>query len=194
MSYRRNDVINPAVITDGFDQVIEDLRSAFEAQLTWLDKAFGRAWLLPERLSDEITYQYPQVYIGHEEYFNVMPNDSYISYCWMIGKGPSFSVEDDLQPFTRQNFLQKRLDIHFFLDLQKIDSSKDYIYTEELVQEVLNVVFQSRGVVVQEVYFETLEDVYEDYTLKEIDRDLLMYPYAGIRIVTSASYKVDCTP
>ena len=192
MSYKRDDVIAATTLDDGLDTIIEDLRSKFEANLTWLEKSFGRAYLLPERLNDEVTYQYPQVYLDNGEYFNVMPNDSYQSYSWMIGKGSATSVEADLQPFTYQTYFQKRLDIHFFLDLKKIDPSKGYVYTEELINEVLNVIYTQRGVVVSEYYHETLQDVYEDYTLKEIDRDLLMYPYAGVRFVTNASFKIDC--
>lgn len=192
MSYKRNDVIAATTLDDGLDTIIEDLRAKFEANIPWLEKSFGRAYLLPERLSDEVTYQYPQVYLDNGEYFNVMPNDSYQSYSWMIGKGSAASVEAGLQPFTYQTYFQKRLDIHFFLDLKKIDSTKNYVYTEELINDILNVLYTQRGLVVNEYIHETLIEVYEDYTIKEIDRDLLMYPFAGVRFVTTASYKIDC--
>ena len=185
MAYKPTDVIAGG---DGYSEAVERIRAAMEP-IPWLEKAFGRAFLLPERLNDEV-YQYPQVYLGKGEYFNVMPNDQYKSYSWVIGIGAGEIADDTIQPFSVADRFIKETHVLVYANLQRVDKTKEYIYTDDLVADVVAALSKVPGFIIQEYYVESLDDVYGDYTTKEIDRDLLMYPYAGIRIVGDLSYNI----
>lgn len=179
-----NDIISQS--SADFDRVIEGARVALAA-IPWMEKAFGRAFELPERVDGNI-YKYPHAYIGRGEYFNLMPNDQYKSYSWMIGRGAADSIDEDQQGFSLQTKFTKRLDVHGFFNLKQIKPTANSIYTEELVTDMIEALSKVRGIVVNQYFCENIFDVYSDYTLKQIDRDLLYYPFAGVRITCTASF------
>lgn len=183
---KRDDIVSTG---SGLDALIEDIRTELAA-LPWMEKSFGRAFELPNRNTSALDIA-PHVYLGNREYFNVMPNDQYKSYSFVIGRGAGTKTDEGAQSYSVQTRYSKQIDIHGYFNLDKIDPAKDYIYTEELVKDMLDSLTRVRGLIVDAYYCETIRDVYAAYTLKEIDRDLLYAPFAGARITATAYYKLE---
>lgn len=175
----------PSEIT-GLDKKISEINEKL-SEIVWLSLAHNRAWNLPE-IRDDGLFRQPRIYSGSKEYWNIMPNDDQNAFSFMIGIGPALPVGDDLQPLTTPIRWSKRLDLIFFLDLSKIDSSKEYVYTEELNEDVLNALKTVNGVLIQQIWMEDIRDVYEGFDLKEIELQHLYYPFAGIRYQLEVSY------
>lgn len=176
--------LNPS--TAGLDQVITKLQTALGG-LSWLQKSFGRAYLMAEKTEAGAQVRYPKVYIGSKEYFNVMPNDRLSAFSWHIGLRDE--TLDITNPLQSASFIQKRLASIFFLKLDRIDPSKDYIFTEELKEQILQIYQAVPGVLVQNIWMESVQEVYTGFNIREISEDLFYYPFQGIRIESIATYR-----
>jgi len=178
-------VSNPKILIPpalyGLDYTIERLRSNLTA-LPWLEYAFHRAYSFK---------RVPMVYIGNKEYFTVLPNDFAKSFCFFIGRGPD-SIPDNAPQLGWTAVFEKSVDLIFYLNLDRIDSAKDYIYTEQLKLEVLRIIQRTPGCKALNIYNETLEDVYSGFTLKEVNDNLLKKPYAGLRFNLQLRYENKC--
>lgn len=178
----------PVEIT-GLDKKISEISDKL-SDIIWLSISHNRAWNLPES-RDGGLFRQPRIYSGLKDYWNVMPNDDQDAFSFMIGIGPALPVGDNIQPFSKPIRWTKRLDLIFFLDLSKINSSKEYVYTEELNEEILTILSTIPGVLVQQIWMEDIRDVYEGFDLSEIELEHLYYPKAGIRYELEVSYVIE---
>lgn len=175
----------------GLDAKIEQVRVVLEKNITWLDSAFHRAWRLQEK-SGIGTIAVPKVMVSKEkEYMSMMPNDALGAYCWFIGQAGEEPHE--WTPGNKTVFFSKDVDLIFYFNYRKIDQSRNYVFVEELKVEVLYWLNQLQGLVVNDIVYETVEEVYEGYSLEEINRDLFYYPYGGIKFSLTLSYKINCS-
>lgn len=178
----------PIEIT-GLDKKISQINDRLN-NIVWLSITHNRAWNLPE-VRESNLYRQPRIYSGAKEYWNVMPNDDQQAFSFMVGVGPVLPVGDNIQPYMRPDRWTKRLDLIFFLDLSKIDSAKQYVYTEELNEDVLIELKKVPGVLVNQIWMEDIRDVYEGFDLTEIKLQHLYYPFAGIRYELEVSYSIE---
>lgn len=188
---------NPSVPTIpnpiGVDLVIAQLQASL-ATLTWLQKSFGRAQTMPRTVLGQKRIE-PMVYQGTQEYYPVMPNDSLKSYSFWRVNGPRVTVDYEANMNTGGRFYFKdQADLIVWIDLKNNDPSKDFVYTELLIQDVLVKLNRDPNVAVVRVWDDKAEDIFKGYTLFENHRDLLMYPYAAFRIETILSYQFQCQP
>lgn len=188
---------NPTVLTIpnpvGIDVAIKALQLDL-ATLPWLEKSFARAFTIPKQVLNQKRLE-PMVYQGTKEYFSVLPHDPLKSYSFFRVNGGRTSEEYAANLNTGGAFYFKDpVDLIVWVDLNAIDSSKDYIYTEELIQDVLSVLNRDSGVTVARVWDDKVEDIFRGYTLQDLNRDLLMYPYAAFRIEMYLQYQFECKP
>ena len=165
----------------GLDAEIQDLQLAF-ASLPWLTKSFGRA-----REVNKI----PMVYQGTSEYYPAMPNDAlraYSSFRLNLDKRANDYMDSDTLLF-----FTAPVDMIFWANLRSIDNSKDYVFTEELIRDVLAILAQNVNVTVVRIWDERPEDIFKNYEISK-HRDLLMYPYAAFRIETLIRYEQNICP
>jgi hypothetical protein len=199
---------NPTILTidnpTNFDRAIESLRSDLSL-LPWLEKSFGRAWTFTDtgltyeggdippsrRVAMTVNSQLrvPKVYLGAGEYWNVLPNDALIAQSFMATSAEERWV--DYQRFTT-NAKERNINVIFWMNLKRVDETKDYIFTEELKKQVEVILRANPDVKSINSYFdEKPEDVFQGY---DIDRSsqFLMYPYAGFRFNITIGYFEDC--
>lgn len=189
MSYQDPQILSIPAPT-ALDVVIENLRSDLSA-LTWLDRAFGRAWLFRELLIGENNrpVNLPKVYLGAGEYQNVLPNDHLTSQAFIATNGAetwgSYTT-------ASQNAKTRQLKIVFWFNLQTIDKDKTYIFTEELKKDVELVLRNNPAIAsIDEYADDSAEQVFEGYTLPE-DSQYLMFPFAGFRFNVTVGYWEEC--
>ena len=192
MSYK-NPSIGVTGVT-GFDAAIESIRVALAA-LPWLDKSFGRAWEFKEKDTEGRTMRIPKVFLGQTaekdgEYLNVLPNDFLKSQSFIKASGP-----DEWETFNRHEGSMKRrkISVIFWVNLKEIDVTKNYIFTDELKDQVEEILKKHPAVFSLDEYVDEMAgDVFEGYTIEDETSQYLQYPYAGFRFGLTIFYGEVC--
>jgi hypothetical protein len=201
MSYN-NPTIPTISAPTGLDSVIESIRVALSA-MTWLDKSFGRAWEFKEKNADGKTLKLPKVFIGSNgtegEYLNVLPNDFLKSQSFIAVRGP-----EKWEQFNKNNGSMKirKLSVIFWVNLKDIDPSKNFIFIDQLKDQVEAIIAAHPDVKsIDEYYDERAEDVFDgydvglnsgDYSIDDVKSQYLMYPYSGFRFDFTVMYPQVC--
>lgn len=194
MSYINPTVLVPSAPT-GLDNVIESIRLNL-AQLTWLEKSFGRAWEFKETDVSGNIVVIPKVFQGRSdgnregEYLNVLPNDSLNAQSFIAAKGP-----ENWSQFNRfeGSMKERKISIIFWVNLKEIDVSKNYIFIDELKGQVEQILSRLPDVKQIDAYYdEKAEDIFHGYSVKEVKTQYLMYPYAGMRFDLTVAYPEVC--
>lgn len=179
--------MNPVML----DRVLACIQDALIDNIGWLDHAFGRAQRLVTKKENR-EYYYPGVYIGNEEYLNVLPNQS-------LGNRTYFTIED---PHTvesnvrRYNTIRSHFSLVLWYDLRSIYHSSKERNTEEIKSQLLrvlsNVVLPSGSHIEVTKIYEQAENIFKGFSLKEVDTQFLMQPFAGLRIEGTLTYREEC--
>jgi hypothetical protein len=178
----------------GLNAAIESIRSSLAA-LTWLEKSFGRAWEFKEKNTEDRTISIPKVFMGQTdnkegEYLNVLPNDFLKAQSFIKMAGP-----EEWTQFNRYDGSMKsrKISIIFWCNLKEIDVSKNYIFTDELKDQVEDILRKHPSISSLDAYYdERAEDIFNGYSLEEVETQYLMYPYAGFRVDCTISYGEVC--
>lgn len=181
---------NPVLL----DKILQDIQTTLMDKLTWLDYAFGRAYKIIEHRPDGGKFVYPAIYNGNSEYISLLPNDNFGNFSWFDIYDPQI-IEQNIRQFTYKGALV------FWYDLSSIYDDANVLHTEEIKNEVINVL-TAKGFIttvgrltISRIY-ENFENIYKGYALEkiynnyqysgeniqEIDKQFFMYPYAGLRI------------
>ena len=178
---------NPVMI----DRAISYIQDALISEIGWLDHAFGRAQTLVTK-QDKKTYYYPAVYIGSNEYLNVLPGQE-------IGNRIFFVIDDpqtvDFNP-RRYNVINSPISIVCWYDLSRIYAESSERNTEEIKRQILRVLTNltmpdATRLTIDKIY-EKADNIFRGYSIREIDTQYLMQPFAGIRIDGTLTYREDC--
>lgn len=183
---------NPVLL----DKVIQDIQDTLAEKLEWLKYVFGRAYKLVEHGSDGSKFIYPAAYIGNSEYASLLPNDNYSNFCWFDIYDPQeiTAVVQSLPQFTFSGA------IVFWVDLNSIFADADAMYSEEIKNEIIQVLtgpglIKEQGRLTITKIYERFENIYRGYALEkiynnwsykgegiqEIDKQFFMHPYTGLR-------------
>lgn len=163
------------------DRMIQALQTAFLEQFTWLSYAFGRSYRLIKTVEDR-EYAYPAIYMSNSEYLSVLPNDE-------LGNFAFFEIDD---PQEFDGILQGKAGLKvkgaiiFWYSLNSIYADADVHYGEDVKNEILQFlntkgILSSGRITLLRVY-DKAENIYKGYSLKQVDNQYLMHPYAGVRI------------
>lgn len=183
---------NPVLL----DKVIQDIQKTLSQKLKWLNYAFGRAYKLVEHKSDGSKFIYPAAYIGNSEYASLLPNDNFGNFCW-------FDIYDPQEIIAAAQSLPQFVfsgAIVFWFNLDTIFPDADAMYTEEIKDEIVQVLtgpglIKNQGRLTINKIFERFENIYKGYALEKIynnytykgegiqaiDKQFFMHPYAGLR-------------
>lgn len=178
---------NPVMI----DRVLACIQDALINNVWWLDHAFGRAQRLVTK-KDGRDYYYPAVYIGKEDYLNVLPEQ-------VLGNRTYFTIDDPQQvEFNprRYNAIRSPFSLVLWYDLRSIFKTSKERNTEEIKSQIMRVlsgvVLPSGSRIEITRIYEQAENIFKGFSLKEVDTQFLMYPFAGLRIEGTLTYREDC--
>lgn len=183
---------NPVLL----DKVIQSIQETLADKLKWLQYAFGRAYKLVRHEEDGNKFIYPAAYIGNSEYASLLPNDNFGNFCWFDIYDPQ-EITSNIQSLPQFSFSGA---IVFWFDLNSIFADADAMYTEEVKNEIIQVltgpaVIKDRGRLTITKIYERFENIYKGYALEKIynnwsykgegiqdlDKQFFMHPYAGLR-------------
>jgi len=177
---------NPVLI----DRVLASLQDTLIEKLSWLDFAFGRAQRLVTKKENRDFY-YPGIYTGAKEYKNVLPGEQNGNFCFFVVSDPQ-AVEYKQH---QRNTLKSPFSLVFWYNLDKIYPDTNERRTEEIKLEILRTLTDAiltEGRITIATIFEQAENIYKGYSLKEIDNQFLMHPFAGLRIEGEIIVKEPC--
>lgn len=178
---------NPAFV----DKVIVQLQDTLKNKLPWLDHSFGRCQRLV-KIKDKSQYNYPGVHISNGEYINVFPDEKYKNFSFFIVEDPQ---NVDFRPHTTNN-VRLKYAVVFWVNLDKIFANSTDRNTEALKAQIVKVLtrqtFLTFGRIDIRQIYEQAENIYKGFSIKEIDSQFLMQPYAGFRFEGEMMFTEDC--
>lgn len=200
-----NNYKNPAIVLIenpvGLDKAIQAIQLKL-GELNWVEKIYGRAFLekekkYPNESNNRVTdfdgnrpteIVYPMIYGVNQEPLNVMPNDLLKSQIFFLANDPE--TYDNYEPLVERGATQKQISIIFWGNLNKINPAKKYRFTEELKNDVIQILLNKCPSFVMTEIYEEHDEVFRDMTLLETYRQYLKYPYTGFRINGTLNYYV----
>lgn len=175
----------------GIEEAIAEMQNVLADFFPWLDHAFGKSQLMMQ-IKDRVAYKYPAVYFNKDTYLNMLPERKYGNYC--------FFIVDDPQEITNYTNRFYRIDCEasfiMWVDIKKVYQTTDIRSTERLKSEILGVVntqfrFRTSRFEATKVS-EMHENVFKEYSIKDVDQQLFTHPYAGFRIYGKLQVTEQC--
>lgn len=177
----------PAQLQDPLysDYAAQELKALLQAY-PWIEveDIYGvvRTGVYSGKAEDELRGKtYPQIYAGTgKKNFNISPSTKKNVYIFFESNGFGMDFKEDEG--------QLNMSLILWGQLNKIDPSKDYDYTPELIQDVLSVLtyFEASSVRV----IEEPEEVFSKYTLyTQVKNQFLMRPYTAFKIEFVIPYR-----
>lgn len=169
------------------DVALMQIQSALVSGLSWLDHSFGRAQVIKESKNKKVIIS-PAIYVGVKEYRSAFP-DSH------LGNFTFFDVSDKITVLraSRSNTeFEANIGLILWFDYRKVYPVDWQTRTIENIKDEVFAVFRGFAMTgLQPVIKTTSEranNIYKDYTDKEIDGQFLMRPYGGLRIDFTLKY------
>ena len=176
-----------------FDKVIHELQQALKDGLPWLDYSFGRCERLVKTVDGKRIYT-PNVYKGNEQYEQILPDDRHGCYSFFVLHEPQ-EVLNRMQMEVR---IKTPFSLIMWVDMRKVEQKMqlpDERNTEYIKEQVLSVIatsFLKKGSVRVTRIYEKAENVFDGFSLDEVDNQYLMSPFAGFRFYGEMIVTNDC--
>ena len=172
-----------------FDKPIQAIQDAL-GSLTWLNHIFGRSERLVQMQNGRRVFT-PNVYLGKNEYIPLLPDNTKLgNYC--------FFILDEPQVVGVSMGIQNRLHAPFSLvvwvDMRKVETNdaRNTEYVKETLLKTVRGAFHRHGSVELSRVYQRAENVFEGYSLDEVDNQYLMQPFAGFRITGELFVDEEC--
>ncbi len=173
-----------------FDKLFAEIQNGLATQISWLDHIFGKA----ERLAKVIKgkrYFTPNIYRGRNEYTLIAPDSGFGNYSFFTLEEPQTIGWNAGERST----IKAPFSLIVWVDMRTIDD-QDERNTEAVKQEILRalnggILLREGRITINKVY-ERAENVFEGFTLDEIDNQYLMQPFAGFRFTGEIQIEDEC--
>lgn len=174
-----------------FDRVIGDLATGLKDRLSWLERSLGRS----ERLIKVVEgrrYYTPNIYVGKDNYEVLTPDSVKLGNYSFFVMGEPQTVEHPTQTEVR---LTSPFSLIVWVDMRKVGLEGDDRNTEAIKEQVLMALTDihiHKGFIEINRIYEHAENVFQDFTLDEVDNQYMMSPYAGFRFYGEMTTFNDC--
>jgi hypothetical protein len=170
------------------DDIAQQIQLRFVSKLAWLQNAYH---IVKTGVHANEKYTYPLLYAndGTKKYFDIRPDDRVASYSFFEIEKPT-TIDSESREYTAH------LSIVFWANLERVDPSKDYDFTGELVKDVINVLeYFDAANVTEDRRFERIFDKYTGLK-QEDNKQHLMQRNTGFKITfeVTGSLTDTCDP
>lgn len=152
------------------------------ATLSWLEVSFGRAFK-QFKIVNGTKVSFPAIFqeLG-KDYYNAFPNDNIISHSFVF-VDPEQITEWNTK---RLHDIEHDISIIVFFDLERIDNTLTYRFTEKLKEDVIFVLSNLRPNTLRvNNITDDVEEAFNDFSISEIKAEFLKLRYGA--------FKFDCT-
>jgi len=170
-----------------FDKIIVELQDILSYRLDWLTHSLGRSQKLT-KLKDGREYNYPGIHIEGSSYEDLLPGTN-------LGNYSFFQLED---PTTIKVFPNSstqgstKASIIFWFNIEEVLDQTGYRNTEEVKADIIGVLSKNlrltTGRFTLEKVYEEPSNIYKGHSIKQVDKQHLMQPYAGFRFEGTLLY------
>lgn len=172
----------PGTQPELLDTVIEQVRQWLPEVLPWLDMAHGRAERIVKYDTSGRRVYSPAAYTGKgNEYVLLTPDSSGGNFCFFWIADPQQADWGD----RSQVGVSARYSLIFWWDYRRIYQScgiRDREAVKRQILDALRSVTLRRGRLTVTRLYELAENIYQGFTLDEVDNQFLMHPYGGLRV------------
>ena len=158
---------------------IQALQKSFQSNVAWVEKSFGKAYRSEIQEGEYV----PEIYIGNDEYIEVLPDDEVSGMCF-------FDVQDEIQVSNNNNTFDANINIVFFVNLKKAFPDLLYRADAEVRQDIINVINQHQRGWEMNTIITGVENVYSRYGWTEPEALIDKQPYHVFSIECNVKY--DC--
>ena len=176
------------------DKVINEVREALATNLPWLDVTYGRCERLVKKENDGKRYYVPAIYKQCENYESLLPDDKRGCYSFFVMREPQ-TVSQQVQTEVR---IKSPFSLIVWVDMRRVErkmnmpDNRNTEYIKEQVLSVLNTALTHKGSITVESIYERAENVFQGFTLDEVQNQFLMSPFAGFRFDGTMIVTNDC--
>lgn len=173
-----------------FDRCICSLQDGLVKELPWLDHCFGRVERLVKETNGMRRYT-PNIYLGKDEYLLLLPDQGLGNFCYFVMDDP----EDVQWNVGERSRLQGTFSLVVWVDMRTVEDD-DTRNTEAVKAQILRALnggiwVRSGSISVEEIYSRA-ENVFNGFTLDEVDNQFLMSPFAGWRFEGTITINDEC--
>ncbi len=176
-----------------FDKVITELAEDLKAKLPWLAYSYGRAERLVKTIEGKRIYT-PNIYLGDDQYNVILPDDRKGCYSFFVLSEPQ-EVLNRMQTEVR---IKSPFSLIVWADMRIVEKTMnmpDERNTEYIKEQVLSAISTARlhkGAVSVSRIYQCAENVWEGFTMDEIQNQFMMSPFAGFRFTGEMIVTNDC--
>ena len=176
-----------------FDKVIKEIQQALKNGLPWLDYSFGRAERLVKVIDGKRIYT-PNVYKGNDNYEVLLPDDRLRCFSFFVLSEPQ-ELMNRMQTELR---IKAPFSLIVWVDLRKVEKvmnqpdQRNTEYVKEQILGVLETAFPKKGSFSIQRIYQRAENVFDGFTLDEVQNQFLMSPFAGFRFYGELIVTNDC--
>jgi hypothetical protein len=188
----RNPTVPNKIDIQPLDKALQDIGIGLQERLPWLDNAFGKVERLVKML-DKREIKYPAIYVGSnrgEDYLSMLPDRHLGNYLYC----DITSEEVDHKPRQSRDGVVE-LDLVFHWNYKKVYPADHRGRTiENVKQDIFDALDKPiTGIRLRVLGFEEgANNIYNRYTHREIDQQMLMRPYGGVKIKIRLYYEQNC--
>ena len=188
---------NPPTITNPdtpalFDKPIIDINKKMIIALDWLTGAYGKAQKLSRLNDQKKVIKYPAVFTGVEkEYASMLPEEGYGNFSyWELSEEYKIDwIDNQIQK------LEADFGVIYWFNINNVLPVGEHRNIENIKQEILNFFTNVRAAETR-IQITGITDssdmIYKGYSIKEIEQQYLMHPYAGLRFNGTINYERLC--
>ncbi len=182
----------PAIITtpEGVDAIASAINARLSSDLDWLTTAYGVVEKKGKQDAKGKDVFYPAIYVGDNEYHNLMPDEHLGNYSFFELKDPVKITGYGLgQPLK----IEANLSLVVWFDFNTVYSSatmdnSNVRSVRKLVTDSLKGSINGVSVMIGEIYYKG-ENVYKGYSFDQVENQYFERPYGGFRIDLTTIYK-----
>ncbi len=174
------------------DLPISQMQTILADNLGWLTHAFGKTQNMSE-LRDGSINVFPGIHLGSGEFINVLPNQELGNYSFFVIEDP------ETYDFKLNNYglVTVRYALVFWFNLYNVIGSDISMgETEAVKAQIMNILvrkpYARKGTFTVDKIYTNYENVFKNYSLKEIENQSLVYPFQGLRFEGDLIFYENC--
>jgi len=178
---------NPVLI----DALVADIMQKLES-ITWLDNIFGLSQMVERE--DLSAYKIPAYRTNKNQYESLIPLEKYRNYCFFEQTGEYTKSTNGNIPFGKSWFTTE-FSIVFFVNIAKVypeESGTLQNINAELISFFDSLQTVGSGKFNLNSVTNDFNDIYNNYSIKQTDKQYSMFPYGSIKLSGEATVYNKC--
>lgn len=164
----------------GIDRFCGVVQEKLGSIYPWLNHLFGKSQILVNKKNKE--YKYPAIHYKNGTYLDMLPDKCYGNFCFFIIDDPQKVI--DFIPHQLSK-IETDFSIVFWMNLKSIYPLSQYRELEQVKIDILRTLntkmkFQQGRLAITSIA-ERFDKVYSEYSIREVNQQVLMHPYAALR-------------